>query len=67
MREFFGELFLLVFKEAAFLGAHGARLLGGLLRKTGYKQGDTLPGQILVVDDQWHGLNISTDFSIKIE
>ena len=43
------------------------RLNSDLLRKTGYKQGDTLPGQILVVDDQWHGLNISTDFSIKIE
>ena len=43
------------------------RLNSDLLRKTGYKQGDTLPGQILVVDDQWRGLNISTDFSIKIE
>lgn len=43
------------------------RLNSDLLRKLGYKQGDTLTGQILVVDDQWHGLSISTDFSIKIE
>ena len=43
------------------------RLNGDLLRKLGYKQGDTLTGQILVVDDQWHGLNITNDISIKIE
>lgn len=38
-----------------------------LLRKMGYKQGDTLTGQILVVDDQWNGLNIIKDISVRIE
>jgi hypothetical protein len=37
------------------------------LRKHGYKQGDTVSGTILVVDDQWHGLTISKDFTVKVE
>ena len=43
------------------------RLNGDLLRRYGYKSGDTINGQIIVVDDQWHGLNISKSFSISIE
>ena len=42
------------------------RLNGELLNKYGYKQGDTVNGQILVVDDQWHGLTINKDFSFSI-
>lgn len=36
------------------------------LRKLGYKRGDTLTGQILVVDDKWHGQNLTKDFSITL-
>ena len=43
------------------------RLNADLLRKLGYKQGDTLSGTILVVDDQWNGLNITKDFSVSLE
>ena len=43
------------------------RLNGELLNKYGYKPGDTIKGQILVVDDQWNGLNITKDFSVSIE
>ena len=43
------------------------RLNGELLNKYGYKPGDTIKGQILVVDDQWHGLNITKDFSVSLE
>ena len=43
------------------------RLNGDLLSRYGYKQGDTLTGQVLVVDDQWNGLNITKDFSVSIE
>lgn len=43
------------------------RLNGELLSRYGYKQGDTLTGQVLVVDDQWNGLNITKDFSVSIE
>jgi len=43
------------------------RLNGDLLRKLGYKQGDTITGHILVVDDQWHGLTISKEFTVKVE
>lgn len=42
-------------------------LNGGQLRKLGYKQGDTVKGHILVVDDQWQGLTISKDFTVKVE
>ena len=38
-----------------------------LLLKYGHKQGDALTGRILMVDDQWNGLNITTDFTVKIE
>ena len=43
------------------------RLNGELLNKYGYKPGDTIKGQILVVDDQWNGLNITKDFSVSLE
>lgn len=43
------------------------RLNGELLSSYNYKTGDTINGQILVVDDMWNGLNISKDFSINIE
>ena len=43
------------------------RLNSDLLRKLGYKQGDTVSGTILVVDDQWHGLTISKDITVKVE
>ena len=43
------------------------RLNGELLNKYGYKPGDTIKGQILVVDDQWHGLNITKDISVSLE
>lgn len=43
------------------------RFNGDLLRKYGCKSGDTVNGQIIVIDDQWNGLNISKDFSISME
>ena len=43
------------------------RLNANLLRKFGYKQGDTIAGQILVVDDQWNGLTITKDITVKVE
>ena len=43
------------------------RLNGSLLRKYGYKQGDTVTGKLIVVDDQWNGLNITKDISVMIE
>ena len=43
------------------------RLNGELLNKYGYKAGDTVTGQILVVDDEWNGLNITKDFSVTLE
>ena len=42
------------------------RLNGSLLRKLWYKQGDTVKGQLIVVDDEWNGLNITKDVSIKM-
>ena len=42
------------------------RLSGELLRKMGYKPGDTLNGTILAVDDQWNGLSLSKDISISV-
>ena len=42
------------------------RLNGSLLRKLGSKQGDTVKGQLIVVDDEWNGLNITKDVSIKM-
>ena len=42
------------------------RLNGTLLNGYGYKPGDTINGQIIAVDDQWNGLNITKDFSVKI-
>ena len=43
------------------------RLNADLLRKLGYKQGDTVAGRILVVDDQWNGLNITKDISLQVK
>lgn len=37
------------------------------LRKMGYKPGDAVKGRILVVDDQWNGLTISKDITVKVE
>ena len=43
------------------------RLNGELLNNYIYKPGDTISGQIIAVDDQWNGLNITKDFSINME
>ena len=43
------------------------RLNGELLNNYNYKPWDTINGQIIAVDDQWNGLNITKDFSINIE
>ena len=43
------------------------RLNGKLLKKYNYKPWDTINGQILVVDDQWNGLNMTKDFSVSID
>ena len=42
------------------------RLNGNLLNNYDYKPGDTINGQILVVDDMWNGLNLSQDISITV-
>ena len=42
------------------------RLNGDLLNKYGYKPGDTVNGQILVVDDQWNGLTINKEISVSM-
>ena len=42
------------------------RLNGSLLRKLGYKQGDTLNGKVIVVDDKYHGLNLSQEITIQV-
>ena len=42
------------------------RLNGDLLHKFGYKQGDTVKGRIIAIDDQWNGLNLSQDVSITV-
>ena len=42
------------------------RLNGDLLYKYGYKQGDSLNGRIIAVDDQWNGLNLSQNISITV-
>ena len=43
------------------------RLNGETLNNYNYKPGDTISGQIIAVDDQWNGLNITKDFSINME
>jgi hypothetical protein len=43
------------------------RLNGAMLRKYGYKTGDTVKGTILAVDDQWHGLNLSKEITIQVK
>ena len=42
------------------------RLNGTLLNSYGYGPGDTIDGQMIAVDDQWNGLNITKDFSVNI-
>lgn len=42
------------------------RLNGDLLRKFGYKQGDTVKGKVIAIDDHWNGLNLSQDISITV-
>ena len=43
------------------------RLNSELLKGYGYKPGDTVNGQILVVDDMWNGLNLAKDITLSIE
>lgn len=43
------------------------RLNTAVLSKLGYKTGDSLKGQVMVIDDQWNGLNITQDVSIQIQ
>lgn len=43
------------------------RLNGKLLNSYNYKPGDSINGQIIAVDDQWNGLNMTKDFSVNIE
>lgn len=42
------------------------RLNGSALRKYGYKAGDTLSGQVIAVDDTFHGLNLTQDFTVRL-
>ena len=42
------------------------RLNGTQLNSYGYGPGDTIEGQMIAVDDQWNGLNITKDFSVNI-
>lgn len=42
------------------------RLNGNTLRKYGYKAGDTLSGQVIAVDDTFHGLNLTQDFTVRL-
>lgn len=42
------------------------RVNGKSLNNYNYKPGDTINGQIIVVDDQWNGLNITKDFSVSL-
>ena len=42
------------------------RLNGILLRKMGYKSGDTIEGRMLLVDDQWNGLRLEVPVSVQL-
>ena len=42
------------------------RLSGNLLKKYGYTSGQTIEGQMLLVDDQWNGLRLEVPVSIQI-
>ena len=42
------------------------RLNGNLLKNYNYKPWDTINGQIIAVDDQWNGLNLSQEISINV-
>ena len=43
------------------------RLNGDLLKKMGYTSGQTVEGQIITVDDQWHGLSLTKPISVQIQ
>ena len=44
------------------------RIRGVLLRKLGYKQGDTVKGQFVTVNDKWSGLSFLTkEFTVTLE
>ena len=42
------------------------RLSGNLLKKYGYTSGQTIEGQMLLIDDQWNGLRLEVPISIQI-
>lgn len=42
------------------------RLNGELCKKMGYGAGKTLKGKVIVVDDNWNGLNMTKEFSITL-
>ena len=42
------------------------RLNGGLCQQYGKKTGDVIEGTIILVDDQWNGLNITLPFSVTL-
>ena len=42
------------------------RINGDLCRKMGYKW-KAVAGKVIVVDDKWNGLNISSDFNVNIQ
>lgn len=43
------------------------RLNSTLLRKLGYSSGDAVTGNVIVVDDEWHCLNMANDITFEIE
>ena len=42
------------------------RINGDLCKKMGYDSSQPITGSIIVVDDQWNGLNMTKDFSITL-
>ena len=42
------------------------RINGDLCKKMGYESSKSVTGSIIVVDDQWNGLNMTKDFSITL-
>ena len=42
------------------------RINGDLCKKMGYDSSKPVTGSIIVVDDQWNGLNMTKDFSITL-
>ena len=43
------------------------RLNGTLLRKIGYKPGDTIEGRMFLVDDQWNGLRLEIPVNVIVK